>query len=170
MTPRTSPHKKASLLVGEEWVLGCVVLTLVGLTVWMNQPTPEVVLQVTPVISKRQSWLPPVPETFSEVSSPVYAKAIAVQTIQTADTSPHFPKKLTRFAKKALPPLASVDINRASPQQLEALPQVGPKLAQRIVAYRKQHGPFTSIEALDSVKGIGPKLLHKMRPYLKPFS
>ena len=50
-----------------------------------------------------------------------------------------------------------IDINRAGAEELTALPGIGPALAQRIVAYREEHGPFPSIEALQQVSGIGPQ-------------
>jgi len=162
-----NPRIQTQFAGRDEWVLGAVVLVLVGLMVWMNTPTPDIVVDVTPVISRRQSWLPAVPKE-NEVPPAVYGKALAKQLPQASFSRAHPSTRSAKFATKALPPLASVDINRASVKQLEALPQVGPKLAQRIVAFRKQQGAFTSIDALDEVKGVGPKLLSRIRPYLKP--
>lgn len=48
-----------------------------------------------------------------------------------------------------------VDINTAGAAELERLPNVGPRLARRIVDYRSAHGPFRTAEALLQVKGIG---------------
>lgn len=65
-------------------------------------------------------------------------------------------------------PLAAgerVDLDRASAEELARLPRVGPALAGRIVAYREEHGPFGSLEALDRVSGIGPTLLAAIRPH-----
>jgi len=44
-----------------------------------------------------------------------------------------------------------------------AVEGIGPKLAQRIIAYREEHGPFQAIEELDNVKGIGPSLIESIR-------
>lgn len=52
-----------------------------------------------------------------------------------------------------------VNINTASSAQLEELPGVGPVLAERIVAYREQHGPFASVTALEAVTGFGPAVV-----------
>ncbi|HJF12557.1 ComEA family DNA-binding protein, partial [Corynebacterium falsenii] len=49
-----------------------------------------------------------------------------------------------------------VNINTADARLLESLPGVGPATAQAIVAHRDSHGPFTSVEQLMEVKGIGP--------------
>jgi len=60
----------------------------------------------------------------------------------------------------------AVDLNRASAADLAAVPGLGPVLARRISAFREEHGPFTDLEGLLQVKGIGPKLLEKIRPYV----
>jgi len=59
-----------------------------------------------------------------------------------------------------------VDVNRASAAELEALPGVGPALAQRIVAYREANGPFASADDLEAVSGIGARTLERLRPFV----
>lgn len=59
------------------------------------------------------------------------------------------------------PPL--VHINIATAAELETLPGIGPALAQAIIDYREENGPFTSIEQLDEVPGIGPAKLDGIR-------
>ena len=59
-----------------------------------------------------------------------------------------------------------IDLNRATSEDLDAIPGVGPALAQRIVDYRKAHGPFKQVEALMAVSGVGPESLQKLKPYL----
>jgi competence protein ComEA len=56
------------------------------------------------------------------------------------------------------------NLNSAGLEELGALPKVGPVLAQRIVDWRKEHGPFNSIEELDAVDGVGPKMLETLLP------
>jgi competence protein ComEA len=60
----------------------------------------------------------------------------------------------------------TLDLNSATPGDLEALPGIGPALAQRIIDYRQAHGPFKTIEDLEQVSGIGPKKLAQVKPYL----
>lgn len=61
-------------------------------------------------------------------------------------------------------PLArTVNINIASAAELELLPGIGPALAQRIIEARQQRGGFKNVDDLDDVRGIGPKLLAKLR-------
>ena len=72
-------------------------------------------------------------------------------------------KKHAKSAKN--PPLAEgerIDVNHASAQQLQRLPGVGPSLAQAIVAWREEHGPFEGPENLLQVKGIGKGKLHSL--------
>ena len=65
--------------------------------------------------------------------------------------------------RKALP-ASPINLNTASARELEALPGVGPAIANRIVAARKD-SRFNGLNDLDRVKGIGPKKLEEMRPY-----
>jgi len=57
-----------------------------------------------------------------------------------------------------------VSLNSATLEQLDALPGVGPALAQQIITYREANGPFTSVDQLDDVPGIGPAKLEQLRP------
>jgi competence protein ComEA len=58
-----------------------------------------------------------------------------------------------------------LDLNEALPADLQKLPGVGPKLAQRIADERAKK-PFANVEDLRRVSGIGPKTLEKLRPYV----
>jgi competence ComEA-like helix-hairpin-helix protein len=59
---------------------------------------------------------------------------------------------------------APLDLNRAGVAELDALPGIGPVLARRIVEFRREHGPFRRIEELRAVRGVGPRLLERLRP------
>ncbi len=61
-----------------------------------------------------------------------------------------------------------VDLNRADWPELVQLPGIGPTLAQRIVQSRETDGPYLDHAELTRVRGIGPKTLEKIRPYLAP--
>lgn len=63
--------------------------------------------------------------------------------------------------------VTKVNVNTASAQELEVLPEIGPSLAQRIIEHRKEHGPFRRPEDLLAVKGIGPKKLEQIRPFIE---
>ncbi|GAA4693713.1 hypothetical protein GCM10023226_34520 [Nocardioides nanhaiensis] len=58
-----------------------------------------------------------------------------------------------------------VNLNTATPEQLEALPQVGPVTASAIVAWREANGAFASVDQLVEVDGIGEATLAQIAPY-----
>lgn len=60
-----------------------------------------------------------------------------------------------------------VDLNAATVAELEALPGIGPVLAQRIVQWRVDNGPFTAVEVLSEVSGIGDALMAQLRPLVR---
>jgi len=57
-----------------------------------------------------------------------------------------------------------LDLNRATEQEFDALPGIGPQLAERIMEYRQSVGAFHSPEELRAVKGIGKKKFERIRP------
>jgi competence protein ComEA len=61
-----------------------------------------------------------------------------------------------------------VHLNTATLEQLDALPGVGPVTAQKILAYRQEHGAFGSVDELDAVSGIGPARLDELRKVVAP--
>jgi competence protein ComEA len=64
----------------------------------------------------------------------------------------------------------ALDVNTATTEDLEALPGIGPVLAQRIVQYRQSHGLYKTREDLLEVSGIGKKKLAELKPYLAVLS
>jgi len=67
---------------------------------------------------------------------------------------------------RPLAPGERVDLDHADVTEITRLPRVGPGLAERIVAWRTEHGPFGSLERLDSVPGVGPRLLDAVRSFV----
>jgi len=61
-----------------------------------------------------------------------------------------------------------LDLNAATAAQLDALPGVGPVLAQHIIDYRTQHGPFTSLQQLRQVPGIGDRKFGALKSLVHP--
>lgn len=63
-------------------------------------------------------------------------------------------------------PNAPVNVNTASQAELEALPRIGAVLAGRIIAYRTENGPFTSVDELAEIDGISMSTLEELRPLI----
>lgn len=60
----------------------------------------------------------------------------------------------------------SININTADLETLQQLPLIGPKIAQAIIDYREENGPFRSIGEITNVKGIGVTILDKIKDYI----
>jgi competence protein ComEA len=63
--------------------------------------------------------------------------------------------------------VGSLNLNTADALTLQALPGIGPALAERILAYRQAHGPFQTVEDLQQVPGIGTKRWERMRQAIR---
>lgn len=63
-----------------------------------------------------------------------------------------------------------IDLNAAHWPELALLPNIGEQLAKRIVAERVENGPFRDLQDLRRVRGIGPRTLESIEPYLKPLT
>ena len=57
-----------------------------------------------------------------------------------------------------------IDLNAATAMELETLPGVGPRTAERILEYRREHGGFERIEDLMDVRGIGERTFLRLKP------
>ncbi len=68
---------------------------------------------------------------------------------------------------KSKEPGGKININTASLTELQDLPRIGPKIAQRILDYRKQNGNFKKIEELMKVKGIGEKVFNQLKDLIE---
>jgi competence protein ComEA len=73
------------------------------------------------------------------------------------------PEKRAAVSKKAEALTQPVDINRASAEELQRLPGVGPAMSARMIEARQQK-PFRAVDDLRRVHGIGPKTLERLRP------
>jgi competence protein ComEA len=92
-----------------------------------------------------------------------------VQLVGGASADSDGVRATARRAAELARPLAPgerIDLDRADVTEITRLPRVGPALAQRLVAWRNDHGPFGRIERVDSVPGIGPSLLAAIRPFV----
>lgn len=74
------------------------------------------------------------------------------------------PAPITRSGNTVEPGL--LDINLATAEEFETLPAIGPVIAKRIVEYRQANGPFTTLEAIQNVDGIGPVTFERIKPLI----
>ncbi len=81
----------------------------------------------------------------------------------TAGPAPAGPAGPATAGEKQSPAGHRVNVNTAGLEELQTLPRIGPALARRIVEYRRKAGPFRRPEDLLAVRGIGPKLLARLR-------
>jgi len=84
---------------------------------------------------------------------------IPVENVLNAQTQPTEESKPLYDGK--------IDINTATLQQLQLLPGIGESLAERIIAYRTEHGGFSAVEELMNVSGIGEKKFEDLKEYVK---
>jgi len=61
---------------------------------------------------------------------------------------------------------SKIDLNTATLTQLQELPRIGPKVAQRILDFRQEHGRFQRVEDLMKVQGIGEKTFQDLKPLI----
>jgi len=94
------------------------------------------------------------------------ARTCAAPRRRATTSRSRFSRQRGGGATKKLPPAAPVDINQADVVQLEALPGIGPRLAQRIVAFRTENGPFGDAQALLDVNGVSDRILREIEPYV----
>ena len=91
----------------------------------------------------------------------------ALSAAADSETAAPSPARQTRtLSGKPLPDSASIDINTAPAAELVKLPGIGEAYARRIIAYRTGHGPFTRVEDLKHVAGIGARRLDALRPFV----
>ena|GEM_PF-1753258 len=100
----------------------------------------------------------------------------SADSLRSVPPSPRPPERAARVDLQAIQPRTGasptrspssragpLNLNTANAETLQALPGIGPALAERIVAYRLEHGPFQTVQDLLQVPGIGPKRWERMR-------
>jgi competence protein ComEA len=60
-----------------------------------------------------------------------------------------------------------IDINAASVEELTELPRIGEVVAKRIIEYRENNGPFSSVEEIMGVRGIGEKVFEQIKDLIQ---
>ncbi len=84
-----------------------------------------------------------------------------------ANDPSHAPRTASAARTKTPPAANSISINSSSKDELMRLPGIGPAYAERIIAFRTEHGPFRTLEEVQNVKGIGPRTFERIKPFLR---
>jgi competence protein ComEA len=97
------------------------------------------------------------------------ARVIAVLFVAAAVALPACTTRRVyeRPANAVIASAEAININIASAAELERLPRIGPKTAEKIVAFRDANGPFLRVEELMQIHGISEKKFFEIKPYLR---
>lgn len=96
-------------------------------------------------------WIAVWAADFRGSANPEYVKCIRVKSVSPGQSS------------GTVPETNCINVNTSDGPGLTHLPGIGPSLAERIIQFRKDNGPFKGLEDLDKVKGIGAGKLEKIR-------
>lgn len=139
-------------------LLGCVFL-LAG---WLIYPRlhPQSKLEIESV----RTAMPSETKSIHSFADTSYTKTSTEKSTSNTDkTSRSYPSQTAKAMASVAPYQEKpkiININTASQSEIESLPRIGPKLAERIIQAR----PIDNLAELDQVKGIGPKLLKTITP------
>lgn len=160
---------------------GFVLGMLVAAVIWMTaqeRPQPAVVLRSPPtpwgvtvhvvgaVASPGVYTLPDGARVVDAVEAAGGFLETADQTALNLATRLEDGQQVIVFSRASLPAQSRLDINRATVDQLDALPGLSRTVAENIVAYRQVNGFFTSVEDLLNVTGVGASTLDAIRDWI----
>lgn len=94
----------------------------------------------------------------------ITAAASTAATVGPQAAATKAAKSSSRASAAKATPSAPVNLNTATEAQLETLPGIGAKVAQRIIEFRQKNGGFKKAEDLMNVRGIGEKSFLKLKP------
>lgn len=157
-------------------------LAMLGVTlgslIWIGSVTP--IRQVAPHsvqpvvvaqagVAPRQVLVPPsttLPPVGESTLVPKVPKIPTVQPVQVSEPLAPREERVSAVRPVHHAVAQQIDLNYATASDLEALPGIGPKLAQRVIEHRVAKGPFMKVEDLRQVKGIGRKKFDRLRPHV----
>jgi len=88
---------------------------------------------------------------------------VMVLALPSPGSTPGVPISGADHAVPATGPQVRININTATAEELEALPEIGEVTAARIIAYREQNGPFRSVDDLINVEGVTLRTIDQFR-------
>lgn len=162
-------------MCGWMWIMTLVALVAnVLYLLWPVSPVPVV---VKPHLATLRSYHQQSMPVLVEASSPAQDEKLflMVEAGKPGDTDGKPTGKIQRIAAREhgeafqapakMRPGQKINVNTATLEQLQRLPGIGPKMAERILVFRRQHGPLTNLHQLLEVQGIGPKKLEQLLPF-----
>ena len=91
---------------------------------------------------------------------------VQISVVEAPETEMTVPTETEECIYYTLEQIVPLDLNTATREELMELPGIGEVTADRILAYRRDHGPFSDVEELLNVSGIGPKKLEALLEYV----
>ena len=101
---------------------------------------------------------------YSASDSEFAARSQTIPTVDSSDNNSEATSSETKISKPSSSSQKQININQASKDELMSLPGIGEAMAERIILFRDENGPFTSIDELKNIKGIGEKKLERIAP------
>jgi competence protein ComEA len=126
-----------------------MLVTTVLLVLWMGWPAPDDPNMLAGVQTSEGK------ETAGRSDEP---RTVPQATVATTSSIPTGARSQSKQGK--------LDLNRATAEELQHLPGIGPVLAQRVIEQRTTQGAFLTVDGLRNVKGIGKKRMDQLRPLI----
>lgn len=110
----------------------------------------------------KQAWSPTPVFDYAAADSEFVARSRGADSVDVFNPDTTSPAPSIARTKVGRQVSGLININTASKTQLMKLPGIGEAMADRIIVFRKEHGPFSSVNDLNKVRGIGAKRLKQL--------